>query len=68
MTRRRPRRWIAVVYLMLLTLAVPWYWPPGDLRHRYGFPLWVLTVLGVLAVTACFTAWVYATSPDDDSE
>ncbi len=56
------------MYLMLLTLAVPWYWPPGDLRHRYGFPLWVLTVLGVLAVTACFTAWVYATSPDDDSE
>lgn len=66
MTRREPRRWIIVVYALLTVLAIPWYWPADDVRHLLGFPLWGLVVLCMLWVTACFTAWVYVTSPDDD--
>ena len=68
MTRPRPRRWIAVVYALLLLLTLPWYWPANDVRHLFGFPLWVLAVMAALWVTACFTAWVYATSPDEDPD
>lgn len=56
-----------MVYALLLALAIPWYWPPDDVRQLFGFPLWALAVIGVLWITACFTAWVYMTSPDGDS-
>lgn len=54
------------MYALLTVLAIPWYWPADDVRHLLGFPLWGLVVLCMLWVTACFTAWVYVTSPDDD--
>ena len=62
----KPRRWIVIVYLGLLVLVLPWYWPAGDTRHLYGLPLWVIATLAALLVTSAFTAWVYLSWPEDE--
>lgn len=62
----KPRTWIVIVYLGLLALVIPWYWPAGDTRHLYGLPLWVIATLAALLVTAGFTAWVFLSWPDSD--
>lgn len=50
--------WIYVVYLILLALIIPWYWPEGEARILFGFPVWILASLGALFMTSCFTAWL----------
>lgn len=55
-----------IVYLGLLALVIPWYWPAGDTRHFYGLPLWVIATLAALLVTSAFTAWVYLSWPEDE--
>ena len=47
-----------VVYLVLLALLIPWYWPENDASQLFGFPLWALVSLGVLFATSLFTAWL----------
>ncbi len=64
----KPRLWVAVVYLVLLVLVIPWYWPAGDARHAFGFPLWALATLLALFVTSAFTAWVYLSGGRDESD
>ena len=64
MNKKRPRPWTALVYVGLLALVIPWYWPTGDIRHVGGFPLWSLASLGAAFATSLFTAWVYWTSDD----
>ena len=64
---REPRRWIVVVYLGLLALVIPWYWPADDTRHAFGLPLWVIFTLVALLLTSAFTAWVFLTSSEDDT-
>ena len=62
---RGARWWIGAVYLVLLALVIPWYWPEGDARHVFGLPLWAIgTLLAVLA-TSAFTAWVYLSRSED---
>ncbi len=63
---KKPRPWIAFVYLVLLALVIPWYWPANDVRQLLGFPLWSLASLGALFATSLFTAWVYWTSDDSN--
>ncbi len=55
---RTARSWVVIVYLILLTLLIPWYWPADEARRLFGFPLWALTSLSVSLVTALFTAWL----------
>ena len=57
--QRKPRRWIIIVYLVLLALVIPWYWPAGDTRDAYGMPLWALLL------TSAFTSWVFLSWPED---
>jgi drug/metabolite transporter (DMT)-like permease len=64
----KPRRWTALVYLMLLIVVVPWYWPAGDARHVFGLPYWVIVTLAAVFITSAFTAWVYLSRADDDSD
>jgi len=66
MKDKRPRRWIALVYVGLLVLIIPWYWPAADTRQVWGFPLWSLASLCAAFATALFTAWIYWTSDDSD--
>ncbi|MDD9890525.1 MAG: hypothetical protein OXU66_01395 [Gammaproteobacteria bacterium] len=46
------------IYLVLLALLIPWYWPEGEARILFGFPIWILASLGALFLTSCFTAWL----------
>ncbi len=64
--QRKPRSWIIIVYLALLALVIPWYWPAGDMRHAYGLPLWVIATLAALLLTSAFTTWVFLSWPEDD--
>ena len=52
------RAWVLAIYLILLSLIVPWYWPEDDQSQWYGFPVWVLVSLASLFLTSCFTAWL----------
>jgi hypothetical protein len=64
----QPRRWIALVYVALLALVVPWYWPAADSRHFLGFPLWAIATLVAVLATSIFTAWVNLSLPDDEPD
>ena len=64
----QPRWWIGIVYLALLALVIPWYWPVGDEALAYGLPLWVIATLAALFITSIFTACGYLTGQDDDSD
>ena len=66
MKEKRSRPWIAFVYLGLLVLVIPWYWPTDDTRQAWGFPLWSLASLGAVFATSLFTAWVYWTTDDSN--
>jgi len=57
-----------IVYLGLLALVIPWYWPAGDARHLHGLPLWVIATLAALLLTSIFTAWVFLSWPEDDGD
>jgi len=62
------RAWILVVYLVLFSLVIPWYWPADDSRHIFGVPLWALTTLAAVFLTSAFTAWVYLTQSDAEGD
>jgi len=64
----QPRRWVAFVYAVLLALVVPWYWPAGDSRHLFGFPLWAIVTLAAVFAASVFTAWVNLSSADAESD
>ena len=55
---RTNRVWVTLIYLLLLLLIIPWYWPEDDVRQLAGIPLWALVSLGVLLLTSTFTAWL----------
>ena len=61
----RPRS-IALIYLVLLAIAIPWYWPAADTRHWLGVPLWAWLSLTAVLATSVFTAWVFIRMPLDD--
>ena len=65
---RRDRRWIFAVYVVLLLLVVPWYWPANDASLAFGFPVWALATLAAVLATSVFTAWVYLTQSDDPDD
>jgi hypothetical protein len=68
MTARRSRRWVVIVYLVLLALAIPWYWPSGDTRQAFGFPLWALASLAAVFATSLLTAYIYLSGVDEDQD
>jgi hypothetical protein len=49
---------IAAAYLLLLLLAVPWYWPADSRALLFGVPAWVAVSILVSFVVSVFTAWV----------
>ena len=59
-------RSIALIYLALLAMAIPWYWPASDTRQLYGLPLWAWASLAAVLATSAFTAWVFSKTPPDD--
>ena len=59
---------ILAVYLLLLVLAIPWYWSSGELVLVYGVPVWVITAICVGLLVAILTAWNLLSEADKDVE
>ena len=57
---------IPVVYILLVSLGIPWYLPPGLTILLFGFPLWAFISLVVAFIIALFTAWLYLVEFTDD--
>ena len=49
---------LVVTYLILLAIAVPWYWPEGYRETVLGLPRWVMVSIGASLFISCLTAWV----------
>ncbi len=60
----RPRA-IVLIYLLLLAMAIPWYWPASDTRHLFGLPLWAWVSLSAVMATSAFTAWIFSRTPPE---
>ena len=50
--------WIITVYIFLITIGVPWYWPDNTNYIVMGFPLWVLISVLVSISASFFTAFI----------
>lgn len=63
---------IPLVYLCLLALAIPWYWPANNHNLLFGLPLWVVIAVIVSIATSCLTAillskpWPGESAKDDE--
>ena len=49
--------WLIFAYLLLLLVAIPWYWPAHDESRIFGIPLWVAAALLVGFCASVLTAW-----------
>lgn len=47
---------ILIIYLALLILAVPWYWPAEHNVIWFGMPGWVIVAIGVSFLASVLTA------------
>ncbi|MHC4399931.1 MAG: hypothetical protein ACYTG0_09650 [Planctomycetota bacterium] len=45
-----------VLYAILFTVAVPWYWPPGEPTLWLGVPAWLVTSIAASAGISILTA------------
>lgn len=49
-------RLLPLLYLPLLVLGIPWYWPAGDRTLIFGVPAWVMVAVVVSFAASCLTA------------
>lgn len=49
-----------LLYLVLLVLAVPWYWPADNHGVLFGMPAWVVVAIAVSACVSVLTALLLA--------
>ncbi len=54
---------ICLVYLILIALAIPWYWPADSSLVILGLPAWVLIAIAVSFVASVFTAVILLMYP-----
>lgn len=55
--RRLRSNWrVVVLYLALLAIGIPWYWPAGDRSVWFGVPAWVAVALLVSIAVSVITA------------
>ena len=47
----------AAVYLVLLAIGIPWYWPADDRSVVLGAPGWVVAAVATGFFASLFTAW-----------
>lgn len=50
--------WKFFVYLFLLTVGIPWYWPAETHLIVMGLPIWVFVSIIVSIITSIFTAYL----------
>ena len=59
--------WIITVYLVLLVIAIPWYWSDDSQLIIFGFPVWVFVAILVSLITSIFTAFILLRYPWSES-
>ena len=47
-----------IVFLILLALGIPWFWPSGNSVLIYGLPAWVVSAIVVSVLCSAFTAYL----------
>ena len=66
------RRSIWIVYLLLATVSIPWYWwlvPQAmAIRPVIGLPLWVFVSICGSAIISCYTCWLLMRSWPGEAE
>ena len=45
------------LYLVILGVGIPWYWPAGDETVWMGAPAWVVIAVLASAAASVLTAW-----------
>ena len=58
----KPTR-IITIYLVLLIIAIPWYWPDDSKFIIFGFPAWVFVAILSSFFTSVFTAFLLLRYP-----
>ena len=60
---------LALGYVVLFVVAVPWYWGEGGSKPVLGMPLWAVVSVGVSFMISCLTAWAaFRTWPSDGDD
>ena len=60
---------LALTYVLLFVVAVPWYWGEGGSKPVLGMPLWAVVSIGVSFLISCLTAWAaFRTWPSDGDD
>jgi len=54
-----------LVYIILLTLAVPWYWDSDSQLIWFGFPAWVVTSVLISLVASIVTCVIFLRNHDN---
>ena len=49
---------IIIVYLILILIGIPWYWPADNKLIIFGMPAWVSIAILVSILTSFFTAYI----------
>jgi hypothetical protein len=57
------RVWIFFVYVILMTIGIPWYWPQGSHFIVAGLPAWVFVAIVVSLLASIFTAYLLLRYP-----
>lgn len=52
--------WPVFVYVVLLAIGIPWYWPADNHSIVLGMPAWVVVAIAASTCASMFTAWLLA--------
>jgi hypothetical protein len=59
---------LLLIYLILLCLGIPWYWPADSTLVWMGFPGWVISSIVVSILASIVTAVALQSQTDTTDE
>ena len=61
--KRTTRHYLPLfIYVVLLAVGIPWYWPSHDLSLILGMPAWVSVAITASLIASCYTVYLLYTS------